>query len=212
VPTPLFPLHVVLFPGMGLPLHVFEPRYREMMARVLDGDRTFGVVAIRHGLEVGAFADTYSVGCTARIEELHRFDDGRLALIARGEKRFRIDRRLADDPYPQGDTSTLDDEDGAGAADAMTAARAAFESYVAAAAEASGREIAPFDLPKDPIGCSYVVAAALRVPLPESQGLLEAPDVASRLRLAADLAAREAALLKTIGPPVVRPDVRFSGN
>jgi hypothetical protein len=212
VATPLFPLHVVLFPGMGLPLHVFEPRYREMMARVLDGDRTFGVVAIRQGLEVGAFAETYSVGCTARVEELHRFDDGRLALIARGEKRFGIDRRLPDDPYPQGDTSIIADEEGDGASEAVTPARAAFQLYVSAATEVSGRDIAPLDLPPDPIGCSYAIAAALRVPLPESQALLEAPDAATRLRLAADLAAREAALLKAIGPAVVRPDVRFSGN
>jgi Lon protease-like protein len=191
---------------MGLPLHVFEQRYREMMARVLDGDRTFGVVAIRAGAEVGIQAETFEVGSLAVVEELARFEDGRYAMIVRGTNRFRIDHRLPDDPYPQGETALLADEEGDGAAEAMTAAAAAFTQYLSAAGSSAG------PLPPDPIGCSYAIASALRLPVVELQSLLEEPTAATRLRAEAELASREAALLERFGPAIVRPDIRPSGN
>src|SRR5918995_734800 len=86
---PLFPLHVVLFPGAPLPLHVFEPRYREMMADILGDaepgpESTFGVVCIREGYEVGAPAETHDVGCLATIEKVVRNPDGTMELLVRG--------------------------------------------------------------------------------------------------------------------------------
>jgi uncharacterized protein len=177
-----------------------------MMARVLDGDRTFGVVAIRAGAEVAVHAETHTVGCLARIEELARFDDGRYAMIVRGTTRFRIDQRLSDDPYPEAQTTSLPEHEGDGAAEAMTAVLSAFARY----REAAGSS--PATLPPDPIGCSYAIASELRLPVMELQALLEEPTAVARLRSVAELAAREATLLERFGPAIVRPDVRPSGN
>ncbi len=79
----MFPLQTVLFPGAILPLHIFEPRYRKMLADCLSGDGTFGVVLISRGSEVGGGDQRVAVGTEARIEEASRFDDGRWAVIAR---------------------------------------------------------------------------------------------------------------------------------
>ncbi|MGC2161899.1 MAG: LON peptidase substrate-binding domain-containing protein [Silvibacterium sp.] len=82
---PLFPLDVVLFPGAPLPLHIFEDRYKEMIDLCLEAQSSFGVVrAQRDGLAV--------IGCTARIMRvLHRYDDGRMDILCRGEQRFEIE-------------------------------------------------------------------------------------------------------------------------
>ena len=78
---PLFPLQTVLYPGLPIPLHVFEDRYRQMFKRILDGQRRFGVVAIVRGREVGAGATYHPVGCVAEVAEVNRFADGRLDVV-----------------------------------------------------------------------------------------------------------------------------------
>jgi uncharacterized protein len=88
---PLFPLHTVLFPGMPLPLYIFEERYKEMMQVCLDEKRPFGVVLIRSGVaEGGPLADPYDVGCVADIVEVQQMEDGRYLIMAVGQERFRI--------------------------------------------------------------------------------------------------------------------------
>ncbi|MGI9604289.1 MAG: LON peptidase substrate-binding domain-containing protein [Acidimicrobiales bacterium] len=103
-PTPMFPLGTVLLPHNALPLHVFEPRYRTMIDRVVAGDGRFGVVLIERGSEVGGADVRTDVGCLAEIRELQAFDDGRYALIAVGVERIRILRWLPDDPFPRAET------------------------------------------------------------------------------------------------------------
>src|SRR5262249_39608867 len=76
--VPLFPLNVVLFPGMPLPLHVFEPRYQEMVQACMESDRTFGVCLIRSGQEVGGPADPHPVGTTCEILEASSLGEGRM--------------------------------------------------------------------------------------------------------------------------------------
>lgn len=90
---PLFPLNLVLYPQMKLPLHIFEERYKHMVARCLENDEPFGVVLIRSGGEVGDEAEPYLIGTTARIHMVEQLDGGRLNLLVEGEERFRI-RRL----------------------------------------------------------------------------------------------------------------------
>ena len=87
---PLFPLHVVLFPGSAMPLHVFEPRYRALMDRVLSEDRRFGVLAIRRGREVGGYADTFRIGTVAVVEQVQRAPDSSMAIIVTGHDRFAL--------------------------------------------------------------------------------------------------------------------------
>jgi Lon protease-like protein len=108
---PLFPLHTVLCPGVALPLHVFEERYRAMVARCLRDDSPFGIVLIRDGREVGGGpASIAAVGTVAEIREANRFSDGRYELLVVGTRRFRIESvAVGREPYLVGTVELLDD-------------------------------------------------------------------------------------------------------
>jgi Lon protease-like protein len=105
----MFPLGTVLVPGMVLPLHVFEPRYRALVADCLAGEPVFGVVLIERGSEVGGGDVRTNLGTLARIVEVGRFPDGRFALVTVGTERIRVARWLADDPYPQAEVVAAPD-------------------------------------------------------------------------------------------------------
>jgi Lon protease-like protein len=109
---PLFPLHTVLCPGIALPLHVFEDRYRTMVGRCLADASPFGVVLIREGREVGsAPVNLAAVGTMAEIREASRHSDGRFELLTVGSHRFRLDEVLAErEPYLMGRVTPLDEE------------------------------------------------------------------------------------------------------
>lgn len=111
VELPLFPLRTVLFPGMELPLRIFEERYRVMIRELLDSGGEFGVLLIREGEEVGGGAIPHSIGTTARIEECREVEGGRFVLNARGVHRFRLLRMLPARPYPYGEVEYLPDRD-----------------------------------------------------------------------------------------------------
>src|SRR5687767_5279898 len=100
---PMFPLGTVLLPGGVLPLHIFEPRYREMIRTCLDGDGTFGVVLIERGSEVGGGDVRSDAGTLARIVEASETDDGRWGVVAVGAARIRVAAWLPDDPFPRAD-------------------------------------------------------------------------------------------------------------
>src|SRR4051812_43493059 len=93
---PLFPLNTVLFPGMPLPLHIFESRYREMITVCSRDERPFGVVLIREGQEVGEPAEPFTVGTMARIVGVDRLPDGRMNIVTVGTQRFRLLNHSAD--------------------------------------------------------------------------------------------------------------------
>jgi Lon protease-like protein len=112
---PLFPLHQVLCPGIVLPLHVFEERYRAMTRRCLDTGEPFGVVLIRDGREIGTkgVATLAGVGAFAEIREAGRYPDGRYDLLAAATGRFAIDAVDAQkEPYLVAEVTPLDDEVG----------------------------------------------------------------------------------------------------
>jgi Lon protease-like protein len=96
----MFPLSTVLFPEAGLPLHVFEERYRVLVAHCLDGDGTFGVVLISRGSEVGGGDERVDVGTVARIANVAELEDGRMLVVATGVRRVRVEEWLPDAPYP----------------------------------------------------------------------------------------------------------------
>ena len=97
---PMFPLHSVLFPTAALPLQVFEARYLRMIDEVLEADRRFGVVLVTRGSEVGGGDERADTGTIARVVRVGALDDGRLTVVALGERRLRVVDWLADDPYP----------------------------------------------------------------------------------------------------------------
>jgi Lon protease-like protein len=113
---PLFPLDVVLFPGTPLPLHIFEPRYKEMIAECLSQQRVFGVVrTVEQGLA--------KIGCTAEIVTVVKeYPDGRLDLVTEGRRRFELLRVNEERPFLQGEVIMIEDE--AGGAPQKDAARA----------------------------------------------------------------------------------------
>ena len=97
---PLFPLPVVLFPGAPMPLHIFEPRYRRMVARCLEQDRRFGLVYHDADRQGPFLTDEGRVGCVAHIEEYQPLSDGRSVLVVRGLERFRIDDGIeSEEPF-----------------------------------------------------------------------------------------------------------------
>ena len=121
-PLGMFPLSAVLFPGAGLPLHVFEERYRALMARCLEADGEFGVVLITRGSEVGGGDERVGVGTIARIANVAELEDGRMLVVATGVRRVRVAEWLHDDPYPRALVEDLPDRNGTCAADVLDAA------------------------------------------------------------------------------------------
>ncbi len=111
---PLFPLHTVLCPGVALPLHVFEPRYRALVARCLEEGGPFGVVLIRDGREVGPGPTSIAtIGTVAEIRQAGKFSDGRYDLLVVGVRRFRIESvTVGREPYLVGHVEELEDEIG----------------------------------------------------------------------------------------------------
>jgi len=101
---PLFPLpNLVLFPDTEVPLHIFEPRYRQMIADIADGERTIGMMLLKGNWESDyyAYPDIYAVGCAGRIERLVRMPDGRYNLVLQGLGEFRVTREIRERPYRQ---------------------------------------------------------------------------------------------------------------
>ncbi|HLX89443.1 MAG TPA: LON peptidase substrate-binding domain-containing protein [Acidimicrobiales bacterium] len=191
---PMFPLSTVLFPGMPLPLHVFEPRYRAMVADCLDTERhEFGVVLIERGSEVGGGDVRTDVGTVACIEALQRADDGRYALVARGTVRLRVRQWLADDPYPQALVDRIDEErrestgggsspGGPGANSATLAAMRRVETLMAELD--AGRAMPPLE----PTASLWDLCARLPVNALDRQRLLAADDPEVRAWLLVELA------------------------
>lgn len=108
---PLFPLRTVLFPGMPLPLRIFEDRYKVMIRELLASGGDFGVLLIREGEEVGGDAHPFTYGTVARIVEWEEIQGGRYVIEARGTRRFKLLRLLPPQPYPYGEVQILDDSD-----------------------------------------------------------------------------------------------------
>ena len=108
---PLFPLGAVLYPGMLLPLHIFEERYRRLVRDLLDGaePRRFGVIAIRKGRETGidGVHSLYEIGCTATLRRVDRHEDGRFNIVTAGTRRFRLLGLDETRPYLQGEVELL---------------------------------------------------------------------------------------------------------
>jgi hypothetical protein len=195
---PLFPLNSVLVPGLVLPLHVFEPRYRVLVQALLElpeeAERRFGVVAIRSGREVGADGARalHAVGCTAELREVTPYADGRFDLVTVGEERFRLVGLDdgAGTPYHTGFVEFMAERDGQGDVAALT--RRVIERF-AEYRERLGVDVT--ELPEQPQVVSYLVAAAVVLDLPERQALLEQPTTADRLRAEIELLRREVALV-----------------
>jgi uncharacterized protein len=211
---PMFPLSTVLFPGMRLPLHIFEPRYRQLVADLLEEPepRRFGVIAIRKGRETGVdgVEALHEIGCVATVRQVEAREDGRYDLLTVGAERFRLlglDKSL---PYLRGEIEPLPDETGEPqeAAYATRRVQEAFRGYLNVLVDRGGGVISVADLPDEPLLLSYIVAAAMIIDLPDRQSLLAAPDALARLKAERSLLTREIGVLRaTTSRPA--PDFRY---
>jgi Lon protease-like protein len=211
---PLFPLATPLFPGIVLPLEIFEPRYRrlvrDLMALPEGSDRRFfGVTAIRQGWEVERVAPAaalYDIGCTARLQAVGPRSDGGFRIVTVGADRFRLLQVLVGEepPYLQADVDWLveqEDADGAGQV------RELFTEYVATVAALQGAtapdagaetEHLLRDAGDDPRALSWLVASAALLSTDDRQALLTEPATRSRLAAESRLLRRELTLLRAL--------------
>jgi hypothetical protein len=196
----IFPLRTVLVPGLVMPLHIFEPRYRQLIADLAskpEGERGFGITAIREGHEVGidAVRSLTEVGTFAQIRSVDPYPDGRADIVTNGATRFRLIREVhTGSPYMCAEVEWLDEPDGDADVHSMAiTAERRFREY-RAMLSGSAELDNPAELRDDPRICSYVIAAALVIDAPERQRLLEAPSTADRLRDELRLLSRELTL------------------
>jgi len=197
---PLFPLNVVLFPGMALPLHIFEPRYRQMIGRCLETSEGFGVVLIQEGREVGDPATPFDVGTVAQIASVERLPEGRMNLVTVGTQRFRCVEHLQVTPYRIARVQWLDDQQPPSADCASLAAevRAAVEEYLRAVYALADQPRRSIAFPDDPLALSYQVGAVLQIGSRERQGLLELTLTDARLRQELSYLRRETRMLRML--------------
>ena len=189
MPLPMFPLGSVLVPSAGLPLHVFEPRYRALVRDCLAGAREFGVVLIARGSEVGGEDVRTDAGTVARIVEAVELPDGRWAVAAVGVRRVRVRAWLPDDPYPIAEVEDWPDPvPGDGYEAALAACTARLRRALALAAEA-GDATAPatIELSDDPVLAGYQAATVAPIGPLDRQHLLTAETPDLRVELLGDL-------------------------
>ncbi len=168
---PLFPLALVALPGELVPLHIFEERYKTMMAECMDSGTEFGIVWMSDdGLR--------EIGCACAIERvLERMEDGRINLLARGTRPFRVLERQAHLPYPAGVVEFVEDQSDEPDSKLAGDARAAYADLVK---RATDRE--PEDAELDEMG-AYDMAATVDFGLDAKQGLLDLRSENARLKL-----------------------------
>ncbi|MFJ4773854.1 LON peptidase substrate-binding domain-containing protein [Streptomyces uncialis] len=227
VRLPLFPLNSVLFPGLVLPLNIFEERYRALMRDLLkipEGEpRRFAVVAIRDGHEVApsaqglpdqtsvpergptaGFGDDplkafHSVGCIADAATVRERADGGFEALATGTTRVRLLSVDASGPFLTAELEELTEEPGDEAGALAEGVLRAFRAYQKRLAGARERSLSTgADLPDEPSVVSYLVAAAAVLDTPTKQRLLQAPDTASRLRDELRLLRGESAIIRNL--------------
>lgn len=216
---PMFPLGSVIFPGLQVPLTVFEDRYRALvhhLLRVKDPtERVFGSVAIREGYEVGDHGaqSLFRVGCRVRLTEVDSHPDGTFDVVAVGLDRFELQHLDTTGEFPVGrvedrpeGSAPVDDE-------LLVQARAVFTAYREALSQIRSD---PYEgtLPRDATYLSWTLAACAPLPLSERQALLEAEDATDRLTLVTDLLRSELRAMNVI-PSLPATDVartRWSPN
>ena len=226
--VPLFPLGTVLMPGATLPLHIFEPRYRQLTVDLVTGavpNKEFGIVAVREGFTpdddgIGAL---HTVGCMAELRDVRRLPDGRYDIVTRGARRFQLlDLDTESKPYLVGSVEFLPDveteADLDGHADDLTrmlsaSARAAHRRYCTTAWK-SGDWTEPAD---DTTAATlpHVLAADCLLPMVDRQRLLEQTSPTERLRMVRALLARETGLLtqlRAVPAPINTYAVEHSTN
>jgi Lon protease-like protein len=178
---PIFPLTAVLFPGTPLPLHIFEPRYKRMLADCLASDRRFGITPTNPAREM---PEPGTVGCVAEVRVNQELPDGRSNIVVMGGSRFVLAHLLDESlPYPVALVQTFeDDPDTQPAAEETTALRALFTRYFTGLRQLNDVEPEEPALPDDPLSLSFQVAGVLECDPGIKQQLLVERSTARRFK------------------------------
>ena len=198
---PLFPLNTVLFPGMPLPLHIFEERYKRMVRFCLENNQPFGVVLIRQGSEaLGPLAEPHDIGCTARIIEVQPLAEGQMNIITLGENRFRIESTTSQDGYLVGkvDFFPLEETSSEKLDSSAQHLLPLVKQYMQILSEASEADLDPEKLPADPLVLAYLAAVLVQIPPEQKQALLAEQRAIDLLGRMEKIYRREVAMLQAI--------------
>lgn len=217
IEIPLFPLGTVLFPGMPLPLQVFEPRYLQMMRDHGHDVLPFGVALVQSAREPQSIFPSHDIGTAARLLSRSERPDGRLDIVVKGERRFRILEIDTSLPYTMASVEWLEEElgDGTEADTLLRIVAAQFHRYAGGIARLTKRHFGEVAIPEDPILASYDLASRLPLHTWERQRLLQSKTAVERLSEVSYLAERELALLLragTAGLALNHPGGMFSLN
>jgi Lon protease-like protein len=197
---PLFPLNTVLFPGMMLPLHIFEERYQAMVEQCLSNDNIFGVILAKNKQAVAPNVmnifteDIHTVGTTAQITALERLQDNRFNLITIGQERFQVlNIRPSSDDYLLGQVQPFPLSDQADEVPPVVTERlrALVENYIEQLALASGEDLSGAKLPDDPSSLAFLAGTAIQGPLTDKQRLLTSPSLMQLVLRTATMIDRE---------------------
>lgn len=208
---PMFPLNTVLFPGVSIPLHVFEDRYRALVHHLLriddPSERVFGTVAIREGYEVGDHGaqSLYRVGVRMQLTEVESNEDGTFEIVATARDRIILDGLETSGEFANGEVTDSPDEPIEGSEELHHRARATFTAYRAAISAIQGSTFSG-SLPRDPGYLSWTLAALAPLPMAERQSLLEAESPEARLELVTRLLREELRAINVI-PSLPATDV-----
>ena len=182
----LFPLNTVLFPGMRMPLHIFEERYRTMIRECIEEDAPFGVLLIREGPETGGGAIPHTIGTTARITQVEYMEDGRMNLFTIGAQRFIAGTMRNDREYLTGEVEIIEQEPASDAAWAMLPrAQELFNDYLKIYLALGDQFTRGVVLPDDPGEAADYIAARTEAPMPTKQEWLA--ELSPELRLSREL-------------------------
>ena len=198
---PIFPLpNVVLFPSVFLPLHIFEPRYRRMLADALSGDRIIGMVLLRDGEGPGDEPPpVYDVGCAGLVSHAERLPDGRSNIILRGIERFRIVGEVGGRAYRRAEVAPLPETDSERIRDELRRLRTRLDPLLAGQFDDAGwRRMVPADMGDGAL--VNTLAQYLDLEPIERQALLEQDDIAGRSRALIDLIEMHAVAARTGRP------------
>lgn len=201
IDLPLFPLNTVLFPGMPLPLHIFEERYKRMIRYCMDKSQPFGVVLIRQGSEaLGPLAEPHDIGCTARILEIQPLAEGRMNIITLGENRFRILSTHSQEEYLMGQVELfpLEETDPERMASHAQRLLPWVRHYMQILSEASETDLEPDKLPSDPLVLAYLAAVLVQIPPDQKQALLAEQRAIDLLGSMEKIYRREVVMLQAI--------------
>jgi len=220
----LFPLNTILVPGLVLPLHIFEPRYRLMVQELLEipdeDEREFGVVSIRDGHDVTTLGidALHPIGISAIMREVTPSEDGRYDIVTTGARRFTVKAVDTSSPLLSADVEWLPEPVPVESAELSLLTKSTLSEFAAYRAALSGElnsNVSIFEeLPKDPVVVGYLLTAAILLPTDERQALLGAETAESRLELVRTLLRRETSLIQHFGalPAIDLLTDNFSSN